>query len=176
MSSAGEIDLESLSALQAQRAILLVYDLLPDAAWAGGAKASLVSFDALGDDLLDATARDAGTSAVVKGLIQPGNDELKGAVARHALQALAQDPTLRPIVFGAAARSTEPDMMSPPEIVGACIIAMSLLPKYETTDVDGKRTTKWLFDPTGNAALLLDKLTALVKALPAKVVASLSGS
>jgi hypothetical protein len=84
------------------------------------------------------------------------------------------EPALRPLVDTAVSRARQADMATLPLIVGACILALSLLPRAEITEENGRRTTKWVFDPAGNAASLLGKLTELVKALPPAVVVSLA--
>ena len=172
MSMNAKIDFESIGPVQAQRALLLVYDRLPDGAWGGGKKPSLVSFEAFGDDLRDAASLE--TTPVVEALLGPGHEELKGAAAREALRMLAEDETLRPLVSEAVTRAAKPDAAAFPLVIGACIIAFSLMPKIEVTEKDGHRTVNWVFDPTSNAAVLLDKLTALIKALPPSVVATLA--
>ena len=141
------MDIESLNAAQAQQAMLILYDLLPNAAWSGGTKASLHSFEGLGENLRDAAAPGSDSARLVAGLLDEGHDEIKGAVARQMLRLFAGEPAMRPLVDTAVSRARESDMATLPLIVGACILGLSLLPRAEITEENGRRTTKWVFDP-----------------------------
>jgi hypothetical protein len=158
-------DIESLSDAEAQRAVLLVYDRLPDDLWTDGKKPSLSSFEALADNLVELHHEDAACPELVRALLAAGNEDVKAAVARKVLHAFSEDPALESLVADAVSRATRPDMMELPLIVGACILGLSLCPRYESKGPAGARRVSLRFDPTGNAALLVDKLTALVRAL-----------
>lgn len=165
MTTAMAFDVQSLTAIQAQRAVMIVYDMLPQEAWTSGSKASQSSLEVMVDNLLDVAK--PGLAEQVQALIGEGHDELKGALAQQALLTIAGDATLAPIVSDAMARARQPNMTSLPLVVGACIMALCILPKWERVEKDGQRTTKLVFDPAGRAALLLEKLADLLKALPA---------
>lgn len=173
MGSIAEIDLESLSPRQAQSAVQIVYDLLPDSAWAGGTKASLASFEELGDTLIEAATPES--AAVIEALVGHGHEELKAAFAREALRQMAEDEALRPLVARAVACVHEEDMLAVPLVLGAAILALSLLPKVEVSEQNGRRKTKITWDPAGNAATLLEKLAGLLKTIPKSVLGSAIG-
>jgi hypothetical protein len=80
-------DIESLSDAEAQRAVLLVYDRLPDDLWTDGKKPSLSSFEALADNLVELHHEDAACPELVRALLAAGNEDVKAAVARKVLHA-----------------------------------------------------------------------------------------
>lgn len=147
---------------QAERALLLFYDLLPRENWEGGNKPSEARIEDLADKLQDKAPADI---QPFLGSLRTGADETTtGEVARILLQQFAQIDSLRPYVEQAAVRSEEPHMALDPLTLGAFTImllaAMSTKTKISVKDgaVD--------VEVSGNAPKLVRELAGVVEKLP----------
>jgi len=153
----------SLTAEQAQRAILLFYDLLPSELWEDQTKPSLARMETLSDRVKENASGDV--RPFVNALLAEGNTERKGEMAKLLLQTFAQQDALRPYVEQALTRSAEPHMAPIPVDIGTLLIVLALL----SVKMDVK--TKWVkFHFEGAAPELVEKFTGLVKTLPSRLL------
>jgi hypothetical protein len=161
--------LATLTPEQAERALLLFYDLLPSESWESGRKPSEARIEDLADKLQDNAPAEIQSFL---GSLRTGEDETTtGEVARILLQQFAQIDSLRPYVEAAAARSEEPHMALDPLTLGACTIvllaAMSNEIKFSVKDGDVALETKSRApELVRELAGVVEKLPEVLKALP----------
>jgi hypothetical protein len=147
---------------QAERALLLFYDLLPREGWDGGNKPTQARMEDLADKLQENAPADIQSFL---GSLRTGGDEAgTGEVTRMLLQQLAQMDSLRPYVEQAVARSEEPHMALDPFTLGACVIVLlaAMSSKTKISVKDGAMT----FEHTGGAPKLVHELAGVVGKLP----------
>jgi hypothetical protein len=151
-------DIASLTTDQAQRALLLVYDLLPAESWARGQKPRVANLRAFVERLEENAPTEI--QPFLRALHAQDNPELKGGVAKEVLERLSANELVRPYVAQAVLQSREPHMSIPPEIV-------YLLLGFAALSVDVQ--TQW-FETHSRVPELVKQLTNFVKTLPSGVV------
>jgi hypothetical protein len=148
---------------QAQRALLLFYDSLPNEFWEGGRKPSTTEIEAAADNLQDNLTGEM--QPAFDALMGKGNEAVKGETVKILLDLYWQHEPLQPYVEQAATKATEP--MAPiPIIIGAMIVVLATIPEIEVKK-DGKKkqvTIKW--NPAAQIGNLVGKFAELLKALP----------
>lgn len=154
-------DLSTLTDEQAQRVLAELFDLLP-----GTAKPGYDEIDMLVGDVRDASEPDVG-----KVLGHLDDAALRGALARQALQALAQQPDLQPLLAQAVEHAGRAHMVALPELIAGVIVLLAVLPTHFERDAKGAITIQW--HQLQNLAALLKPVGAIVKALPKSVLARL---
>ena len=157
-----EQSIASLSAEQAQRALMNFYDLLPGDFWEGGTKPSAARLESAAEQLQEEAPEDV--RPVVEGLLAEGNEEEKGEVAKAVLATFYEQEELRGFVEQAARQAQQPHMAPLPLLVGAVIVLLAALPK--DVDLKGK---KWKFGHLRDAAALVKELAGFAGKLPAEV-------
>lgn len=157
-----ESRIAALTPDQAERALLLFYDLLPRESWESGNKPNEARIEDLADKLQD-NAPDEIQSFL--GSLRTGEgDATTGEVARILLQQFAQIDALRPYVEQAATRSEEPHMALDPLTLGACTIVLlaAMSSKLKISVKDGNIEV----EHTGGAPKLVRELAGVVEKLP----------
>ncbi len=165
--------ISSLTAEQAQRALLTFFDLLPDDLWKDQSKPSVARLETLADRM-EGSAPDE-VRAALKILRSEGNAGVKGEVAKVILDACRGQDALLPYVEQALAKSSEPHMMAiDPVTIGVIITVLAALSsKYRKTSTDKRgKKTEVVFE--GGGAKLIDSFTGFVKALPKKLLEKLA--
>lgn len=170
--------IETLTPEQAERALLLFYDLLPPESWDGGNKPSRARIEDLADKLQENAPADIQSFL---GSLRTGEDETTtGEVAKIVLQQFAQMDSLRPYVEQAAARSEEPHMALDPFTLGACAIVLlaAMSSKIKISVKDGSvdvgiinRAPELVRELAG----VVEKLPAVLKALPESAMEQIVG-
>jgi len=118
--------ISSLTVEQAQRALLLFYDMLPNELWEGQTKLSVAEIEALADELQDSAPTEI--QPIINTLLTGDDKAVKGEAAKMLLQELWQYELLRPYVEQAVTRAEEPHMAPIPIVIGAFIIVLAVLP------------------------------------------------
>src|SRR5690242_1685751 len=126
--------IETLSAEQAQRALLLFYDLLPGTMWEDGQKPSAADIDAWADELQHETSQEARN--FVETLQASENATLRAEPAKKLLAYFAQYPPFVPYIEQAVARTREPHMMPIPALIAPLITFLTSM-QFDI-DVDTK--------------------------------------
>jgi hypothetical protein len=157
-----EQSITSLSPEQAQRALIIFYDILPDDLWEGGTKPSAAKLESAAERLQEDAPDDV--RPVVDTLLAEGNEGEKGEVAKAVLATFYEQDELRVFVEQATQQAQQPHMAPIPLIVGAVIVLLAALPK----DVDLKEK-KWKFGHLRDAAALVKELAQFAGKLPADV-------
>ncbi len=157
-----EQSITSLSPEQAQRALMVFYDLLPADFWEGGTKPSAAKLESTAERLQEGAPDEV--RPVVDTLLAEGNEEEKGEMAKAVLATFYEQDELRVFVEQAARQARQPHMAPIPLIVGAVIVLLAALPK----DVDLKEK-KWKFGHLRDAAALVKELAQFAGKLPADV-------
>jgi len=151
----------SLTIEQAQRALLLFYDLLPDEFWEGRIKPSVAEIEASADEIQDNAPSEI--QRFFSALNTEGNGVKKGEMARLLLQNFSQYEPLQPYVDQAVTLSAEPHMAPIPVIIGAYIVILAALP----TKIEAKKGKLNIeFGNFEKIPKLVEKLTEFVKVLP----------
>lgn len=161
-----EQSITSLSPEQAQRALVIFYDLLPGDFWEGGTKPSAARLESTAERVQEHAAEDV--RPVVDALLAEGNEEEKGEVAKALLGAFHERDELRGFVEQATRQAQQPHMAPLPLIVGAVIVLLAALPK-EVNWKEGKVTHGHLRD----AAALVKELAVFAGNLPTDILKSL---
>lgn len=157
-----EQSIASLSPEQAQRALVIFYDLLPGDFWEGGAKPSAAKLESTAERLQEHATEDV--RPVVDALLAEGSEEEKGEVAKALLGTFHEREELRGFVEQATMQTREPHMSPLPLIIGAVIVLLAALPK----EVDLKEK-KWKIGHLRDAGALVKELAAFAGKLPAEV-------
>lgn len=157
-----EQSITSLSPEQAQRALMVFYDLLPADFWEGGTKPSAAKLESAAERLQEGAPDEV--RPVVDTLLAEGNEEEKGEMAKAVLATFYEQDELRVFVEQATWQARQPHMAPIPLIVGAVIVLLAALPK----DVDLKEK-KWKFGHLRDAAALVKELAQFAGKLPAEV-------
>lgn len=147
----------SLSTEQAQRALLLFYDLLPAGSWQDG-KPSEARVEALTDELREDGPPEA--QALLAKLDESDDPRIAAEVARVLLNQFADQPATRPYVETAVERAGEPHLM-----LIETVVLIGVLAVLSGIDYD-----KPPFAFKGQ------RVVELVKALPSSLGLSLGGS
>jgi hypothetical protein len=156
-----EQSIASLSPEQAQRALMIFYDLLPGDFWEGGTKPSAAKLESTAERLLDDAPEDV--QSVVDVLLAEGGEEEKGEAAKAVLSIFYEQDELRGFVEQATQQAQQPHMAPIPLIIGAVIVILAALPK----EVD-KKKGKWKFGHLRDAAALMKEFATFVGKLPAE--------
>jgi hypothetical protein len=122
-----EQSITSLSHEQAQRALMIFYDLLPGDFWEGGKKPSAVKLKLTAEKLQDDAPEDV--RPVVDVLLAEGREEEKGEAAKAVLSIFYEQESLRGYVETATHQAQQPHMAPLPLIIGAVIVILAALPK-----------------------------------------------
>lgn len=149
----------SLTSEQAQRAILLFYDLLPHELWEDQTKPSVARMETLADRLQEKVPADI--QPFLNSLRTEGDATRKGEVAKVLLGSFSQRESLHPYVEQAISRSAEPHMAPIPLDIGTILIVMAVLSLEINAEGKG-----WKIHLKGRAPELVDKFADFVKALP----------
>lgn len=150
----------SLSPEQAQRTLMIFYDLLPGDYWEGGKKPSSAKIESTAERLQDNAPEDV--QPVVAALLAEGGEEEKGEAAKAVLSIFYEHESLRGFVEQAAQEAQQPHMAPIPLIIGAVIVILAALPK----DVDTKKG-QWKFGHLKDAAVLMKEFAKFAGKLPA---------
>lgn len=153
----------SLSHEQAQRALMIFYDLLPGDFWEGGKKPSAVKLKYTAEKLQDQAPEDV--RPVVDALLAEGREEEKGEAAKAVLTIFYEQESLRGYVEKATQQAQQPHMAPIPLIIGAVIVILAALPK----EIDRKKGTM-KFGHLREAAVLVKEFAQFAGKLPAEVL------
>lgn len=115
-----------LTSEQAQRAVLNLYDELPDSLWLNKSKWELEDFPVRAEQLEFSSP--ASLRPALQQVIAPGNDQLKGELAKAVLVEFASLDETSEYVRSAVRAAREPDMIAPLLIIGAVLIVLAVLP------------------------------------------------
>ena len=166
--------IDSLSSKQAVSAIRSLYDLLPADVWEGGRKPAAARVETIAARLQEQSPPEV--KPAVEALVSAGDSAEAGQVSKLLLHRFAESEALRPYVDQAVSVASAPAMALDP-VTGGFILAMLLLSsKFEKTP-DGWKFTGGAPDILRELRLpeLLDKLPAVLKALPESVLTKLMG-
>ena len=115
-----------LTSEQAQQAVLNLYDELPDTLWLDKSKWDLEDFSVRAQQL--ELASPASLRPALQEVMGPGNEELKGELAKIVLAEFASLDETSQYVRSAVQAAREPDMIAPLLIIGAVLIVLAVLP------------------------------------------------
>ncbi len=152
-----EQSITQLSPEQAQRALMIFYDILPGDFWEGGAKPSAARLEATAERLQEDAPDDV--RPVVDAMLTEGGSEGKGEAAKAVLDMFYEQQELRGYVEQAVEQAKQPHMAPIPLIIGAVILFLGAVPKEIKWKGGG---IKW------DVAGLINGLGTLVGKLPAK--------
>lgn len=149
------VDLSTLGDEQAQRVLVELFELLP-----AQGKPGYDELASMLDDLRDGAPADVG------GTLAHLDDSaaLRGAMARQALQGLAGQAGMAPLVEQAVDRAAKAHMLALPELIAGVIVVLAVLPSHVEKDAKGGVTVQW--HQLQNLAALLKPVGDIVKALP----------
>lgn len=122
-----EQSIASLPPEQAQRALMIFYDLLPGDFWEGGKKPSAVKLKYTAEKLQGDAPEDV--RPVVDALLAEGGEAEKGEAAKAVLSIFYEQESLRGFVEQATQQAQQPHMAPIPLIIGAVIVILAALPK-----------------------------------------------
>ncbi len=163
---------------QADRALLLFYDLLPRDSWEAGNKPSEGRIEDLADKLQENAP--AEIQSFLDSLRAAEDEATTGEVAKVLLGQFAQVDSLRPHVEQAVARSEEPHMALDPLTLGACVIVLlaamsfkiTITVKGDTSKIEiMSRVPELVHELVG----VVEKLPAVLKALPESAAKQITG-
>ena len=146
-----EQSIASLSPEQAQHALMIFYDLVPDDFWEGGRKPSAAKIKYTAEQLQEDATEDV--QPFVNALLAEGGEVGKGETAKALLGIFHEHESLRSFVEQAAEQARQPHMAPIPLIIGAVIVILAALPK----EVDGKKK-QWKFGHLDELANVIGKL------------------
>lgn len=118
-----EQSIASLSPEQAQHALMIFYDLLPDDLWEGGKRPSAAELKFTAEQLQEDAPDDA--RPVVNALLDEGSEAGKGEAAKTVLGMLYEQESLRGFVEQAAQQAKQPHLAPIPLIIGAVIVLLA---------------------------------------------------
>jgi len=156
-----EQSVASLSHEQAQRALMIFFDLLPGDFWEGGKKPSAVKLKYTAEKLQDDAPEDV--RPVVDALLAAGREEEKGEAAKAVLTIFYEQESLRGYVEKATEQAQQPHMAPIPLIIGAVIVILAALPKK----IDWKNK-QYEGGQLQNAAALVKEFAQFAGKLPAE--------
>ena len=160
-----EQSIAALSPEQAQHALMIFYDLLPDEFWEDGKKPSAAKMKFTAEQLQEAAPEDL--QPVVSALLAEGGEEGKGEAAKTVLEMFYEQDSLRGYVEQAAEQAREPHMAPIPLIIGAVIVILAVVPK----EIKWKGGHYQGHDP----ARLVESLATFVSKLPKEAWKALTG-
>lgn len=161
--------INSLSPEQAQRALLIFYESLPEGQ---GRKPSLTEIEALAEEVQDHVPPDM--RPLVSGILKGPSATDKGEFAKVLLRELQQCESLRSYVETAVTRAAQPQMSPVPVIIAAALVVMPVLPKVHYDKRKDGLIIDW--DPCGNLKAIIDSLRGLAKSLPPELLKRLASS
>lgn len=153
--------INSLTPVQAQRALMIFSELLPDDLWEGGSKPSTARIEMTAETIQDDALPE--TQPLVNALTAEGNDEEKGAVAKALLTAFREDESLAGFVDEAVTKAQQPHMAPLPIIVGAVAIILISGIRFEK---DKQGRTQFKFDGVASVKGLSNGIATIAKHLP----------
>lgn len=115
-----------LTSEQAQQAVVNLYDELPDELWLNQSKWDLEDFPVRAEQLEFSSP--TSLRPALQEVMGPGNDELKGELAKIVLVEFASLDETSEYVRSAVRAAREPDMIVPLLIIGAVLIVLAVLP------------------------------------------------
>jgi hypothetical protein len=160
--------IDSISSEQAQRALLIFYESLPEGQ---GRKPSLTEIQALAEDVREEGPADI--QALVSGILKGPSANDKGEVSKILLRQLAQFEPFRSYVETAVTRASQPQMSPVPLAILAVLVVIPVLPKIHYDKRKGELGADW--DPCGNLTAIINSLRGLAKSLPTELINRLSG-
>lgn len=162
---------------QARQAVKLLFDFIPESAFEGGRKPSAERIRTVTGALRDQAPFN--DRPVIQGLLlaeRPEQAAAQAEIARIVLRQAYQSSALAPAVARAINVASRPQMAIDP-VTGAVMVALLLATTHFEKKEDGYKVELGAGAKDIIGALrvpeLLDKLPALVKALPSAVVAKL---
>jgi hypothetical protein len=157
-----EQSIASLSPEQAQRALLIFFDILPGDIWEEGGKPSASKLESAAERVQEEATDEV--RPVVEAMLAEGNEGVKGEAAKAVLNEFYEREELRGYVEQAAQQAQQPHMSPIPLIIGAVIVLLAAIPK----DVDFKQK-RWKLGHLRDAAALVKALAEFAGKLPAEV-------
>lgn len=151
----------SLTSEQAQEALSLFYDMLPNELWEGP-KPSSMDIKIWAEDLQEEAPPEI--QPFLTTLFNKPDWDNRGEIAKILLDKFAEYQLLLPYIEKAVARAAEAHMAPVPVIIGALVVVLAVIPKEIKTE---KVHIK--FGHLEEAAKFIDKLTEFVNVLPAKL-------
>jgi hypothetical protein len=128
-----EQSIASLSPEQAQHAVMIFYDLVPDDFWEDGKKPSAAKIKYTAEQLQEEASDDV--QPFINALLAEGGEEGKGETSKVLLGIFHEQESLRSFVEQAAEQARQPHMMPIPLIIGAVLVILAALPK----EIDWKK-------------------------------------
>ena len=119
---------EQISALtseQAQKTLLIFYDLVPNSMWANGMKLSPRDVEAMADEIQEEAPADV--QSMLNVLLSGKDSEIKRIASKNLLREFYEYRDLQPYIQEAMSRAKEPTMAPIPLLIGAYIIAMAAM-------------------------------------------------
>ncbi|HVN03867.1 MAG TPA: hypothetical protein VMT86_05575 [Bryobacteraceae bacterium] len=167
--------IQQLSDRQAPLAVRFFYELSPPEAWEGGRKPGPERVRTVVAALREQAP--AGIQPVVEALADDSESagaQARAAICRDLLESLSRQPELKPFVEQAVIKAREVHMAIDP-VTGIFLIA--LLIASADVDKDGWHPGAGIARIISalNPAEMLNRLPAVIKALPAEVIAKLLG-
>ena len=143
--------IKALSNDTAQRAVLELWDRLPDEVFEGGRKPSFPELTAIADEVSDETTGEA--EALRARLLDDPSEVLRAEVARLILREFAQVEAVQPLVDDAISMAEKPHLAPIAVVLGAVLLVLTTIKKVdhkrtETSAPDGTvtRQTQWLIE------------------------------
>jgi hypothetical protein len=157
-----EQSIASLSPQQAQRALLIFYDLLPADLWEGSKKPSAAKIESTVEKLQEEMTEDV--RPVVQALLNAGGEGEKGGAAKAVLNMFYEKQSLRGFVEQAVRQAQQPHMSPIPLMFGEVAILLAAMPK----DVD-QANGQWKSGHLRDAAALMREFSQFTSTLPADI-------
>ena len=158
----------SLSPEQAQRALMIFYDLLPDDFWEGGQKPSAAEIGATAEELQEEAPADV--KPLVDAMLTEGGEVEKGEAAKVLLGLFYEQDSLRSFVEQAVEQAQQPHMSPIPLIIGAVVVLLSGV-RFKA----GRKGVELNIGVTGNVKSLVDGIKSLADKLPTEVLKKIFG-
>jgi hypothetical protein len=158
----------SLSPEQAQRALMIFYDLLPDHFWEGGQKPSAAEIGATAEELQENAPPDI--KPLVDVLLAEDGEVEKGEAAKILLDIFYNQDSLRSLVAQATEQARQPHMAPIPLIVGAVVVLLSGV-RVKV----GQKGVEVHVGITENVQSLVAGVKSLAEKLPSEVLKKIFG-
>lgn len=154
--------IDALTAEQAERSVVLLYELIPTDRFPGSNKPSWVANQLFVERMEDQAPPEV--QERMEELREQKDDAARGEAAKLLLHELERDEALSEYVNQAVNRAAEPQMVAPdPLTIVIAIGVLATLPRVRR-DKEGK--WEFEFDPAKRAVDLVKGLTNFVVALP----------
>lgn len=163
-----EQTIATLSPEQAQHALMIFYDLLPDDFWEGGQKPSTAEIGATAEELQEEAPADV--KPLVDAMLAEGGEVEKGEAAKVLLGLFYEQDSLRGFVEQATEQAQQPHMSPIPFIIGAVVVLLSGV-RFKA----GRKGVELNIGVTGNVKSLVDGIKSLADKLPTEVLKKIFG-